>query len=86
MLRTTLMSLALCMATHSGAAAAAAVHPSSPCNISVPGIGLSEGSQIFFPTSDGWDDETIRWTEYNAPTYSVAVRPALESDVQALVR
>lgn len=79
MLRATLMLLALCVATH-------AMHNPSWCNISLANIGLSAESQVFFPSNSSWANETIRWTEYMPPTYSVAIRPTLESDVQALVR
>ncbi|KFY42098.1 hypothetical protein V494_02602 [Pseudogymnoascus sp. VKM F-4513 (FW-928)] len=82
MLRATLISLALFLAA---GGSAAGVEPNS-CHISADTIGLSAESQIFFPDSPGWADETIRWTEYMPPTYSVAVRPTLESDVQALVK
>lgn len=70
----------------SGTAVATALYHVPSCDISLANIGLSADSQIFFPNRPGWENETIRWTEYSAPTYSVAVRPAHVSDVQALVR
>ncbi|PKX95151.1 FAD-linked oxidoreductase [Aspergillus novofumigatus IBT 16806] len=85
MRRATLVPLAIWVA--GAAAAAPASLPQVPsCDISLANIGLSQDSLIFFPNSSGWESETIRWTEYMAPTYSVSVRPAHVSDVQALVR
>ena len=85
MRRATLAPLAIWRA--GAAAAAAASLPQGPsCDISLANIGLSQDSAIFFPNSSGWESEKIRWTEYMAPTYSVSVRPAYASDVQALVR
>ncbi|KAF7170507.1 hypothetical protein CNMCM5623_002938 [Aspergillus felis] len=85
MRRATLVPLAIWVA--GAAAAAAASLPQVPsCDIALANIGLSQDSPIFFPNSSGWESETIRWTEYMAPTYSVSVRPAHVSDVQALVR
>ncbi|KAF5857331.1 hypothetical protein ETB97_005946 [Aspergillus alliaceus] len=86
MLRATLISLAVCIAAYNDAAAAASLQHFASCDISLASIGLSKDSQIFFPSSSGWDSETIRWTAYMAPTYSVAIRPTHESDVQALIK
>ncbi|KAB8228279.1 FAD-linked oxidoreductase [Aspergillus alliaceus] len=86
MLRATLISVAVCIAAYNDAAAAAYLQHFVSCDISLASIGLSKDSQIFFPNSSGWDNETIRWTAYMAPTYSVAIRPIHESDVQALIK
>lgn len=55
------------------------------CNFSIPTIGLSTGTRVLYPNNPEWHNDTVRWAEYKPPTYFVSVRPALESDVQALV-
>lgn len=51
-----------------------------------PSLGLSPGTQIFFPSDPLWETETTqRWTVHDAPTYVASIKPALESDVQKIV-
>lgn len=51
------------------------------------GQSLSSGADIFFPTDSTWVNETQqRWSDYQAPTYLGAIKPATEEDVQTIVR
>lgn len=48
---------------------------------------LSPGSKIILHSDPNYTNLTVqRWTEYQQPTYAAAIVPALESDVQAIVR
>lgn len=47
---------------------------------------LSQGSGIYLPSDENWEDETTqRWNLWNAPTYVISVKPALVEDVQKIV-
>lgn len=47
---------------------------------------LSEGAGVFFPTDANFTSEVIqRWSSFEAPTYFAAIKPAIPSDVQAIV-
>ncbi|KAK3311874.1 putative FAD-dependent oxidase [Apodospora peruviana] len=54
--------------------------------LSTASLRLSPGSEVVFPGDDDFGAVTLRWTNFSRPTYSVAVIPALESDVQKLAR
>ena len=50
------------------------------------GPSLSKGARIVLPTDASWVDEIqARWTDYQAPSYLGAIKPATEEDVQAIV-
>lgn len=50
------------------------------------GPHLSPAAQIILPTETAWRTEVqARWTDYQAPTYLGAVKPATEGDVQRIV-
>ncbi|KAL7916744.1 hypothetical protein GGI35DRAFT_474009 [Trichoderma velutinum] len=50
-------------------------------------IGLSSGTKIFTSTDSNFVNETTqRYTVFNSPTYLQSVKPALESDVQKIVK
>ena len=51
-----------------------------------PSLGLSNGTKVFLKTTPGFANETARYTSHDAPDYIAAVQPALESDVQKIVR
>lgn len=46
---------------------------------------LSRGSTIVFPQDKNWLNVTERWTKYEAPSFQIAVEPATEEDVVAIV-
>jgi hypothetical protein len=47
---------------------------------------LSPGAEIYFPSQANFTTEvTQRWTIFEAPTYYAAIKPAIPSDVQAIV-
>ncbi|KOS21702.1 6-hydroxy-D-nicotine oxidase [Escovopsis weberi] len=77
MVRTTVASAALC----AGVCRAAA---SPSCGITHGHLGISSTSQIFLPSSPDWAAQTLRWSSFDAPTYSASVRPSTEADVQAI--
>ncbi|KAL8876843.1 MAG: hypothetical protein Q9198_005025 [Flavoplaca austrocitrina] len=45
---------------------------------------LSRGASIIFPQDAHWQHVTERWTKYLAPSFQVAVEPAVEADVVAI--
>ncbi|KAL8860970.1 MAG: hypothetical protein Q9178_002725 [Gyalolechia marmorata] len=47
---------------------------------------LSRGASIVFPQDAHWQHVTERWTKYLAPSFQVAVEPAVEADVVAIVK
>ncbi|KAL8945215.1 MAG: hypothetical protein Q9211_000256 [Gyalolechia sp. 1 TL-2023] len=47
---------------------------------------LSRGASIVFPQDANWHHVTERWTKYLAPSFQVAVEPAVEADVVAIVK
>lgn len=48
---------------------------------------LSAGSKIFLPSDPNYVNETTqRYTTHDAPTYRASVKPALDTDVQKIVR
>lgn len=50
------------------------------------GPSLSPDAQIFLPTDTNFTAQlTQRWTDYNAPSYIGAIKPATEADVQNIV-
>jgi hypothetical protein len=48
-------------------------------------LGLSAGTVILGPDSPDFANATARYSAYDAPTFSVYVKPAIEADVQKLV-
>lgn len=46
---------------------------------------LSRGASIIFPQDAHWQHVTERWTKYLAPSFQVAVEPAVEADGVAIV-
>jgi len=51
------------------------------------GPSLSPGAQIILPTDSKWDTQVrARWSNYQAPTYLGAIKPATETDIQHIVR
>ena len=67
--------------------AAAALNASNIVQrLSSSALGLSPGTKVFLRTDPGFANETARYTIHDPPTYIVAVRPALESDVQKIVQ
>jgi hypothetical protein len=57
------------------------------CNgtVSVASLGLSPESEVYAKSNPSFASETLRWTTHDSPSFDIAVRPALESDVQQLV-
>ncbi|KAI4274805.1 MAG: hypothetical protein LQ337_003654 [Flavoplaca oasis] len=47
---------------------------------------LSRGASIIFPQDAHWQHVTERWTKYLAPSFQVAVEPAVEADGVAIVK
>ena len=47
---------------------------------------LSSGASIVFPQDTNWQKVTERWTKYQAPSFRVAIEPAVEKDVVEIVR
>ncbi|KAM7213855.1 hypothetical protein V8F06_010787 [Rhypophila decipiens] len=48
---------------------------------------LSPGAKIYFPSDPNYTNLTAqRWTVYEEPTYSATIIPAVESDVQNIVK
>jgi len=50
------------------------------------GAALSPGASIYLPRSPNFTNTTQRWSEYQAPTFSIAVEVATANDVQETVR
>ena len=51
------------------------------------GPSLSPAAQIFLPSDTNFTSSlTQRWTDYNAPSYIGAIKPATEADIQNIVR
>lgn len=51
------------------------------------GPGLSPGAEIILPETSKWAaDVRQRWSSYQAPTYTGAIKPATVSDIQHIVR
>ena len=49
--------------------------------------GLSPGAEIILPADSDWASEVeTRWSDYQAPTYLGAIKPATEEDIQDIVR
>ncbi|KAI0017590.1 FAD binding domain-containing protein [Xylariomycetidae sp. FL0641] len=42
---------------------------------------MSSGAEVLTPDSDNWANETMRWSTWSAPSYSVAFLPATEDDI-----
>jgi hypothetical protein len=49
------------------------------------GPKLSNGAQIYLPSSDGFVEGTTRWSSYKAPNITVVVQVANENDVAETV-
>lgn len=50
------------------------------------GPSLSADAQILLPTDTNFTAKlTQRWTDYNAPSYIGAIKPATEADIQNIV-
>ena len=88
-----LLSLLVLAGGNYPAVAVTVINPSSRvrpnCRFDATGLAaleLSEGTRVFFPNDGEFANETLRWTTFHAPSYSVTVQPALESDIQRLVR
>jgi hypothetical protein len=48
---------------------------------------LSPGTGVFLPSDSNYTTETIqRWDTFSEPSYVVSVKPALDTDVQKIVR
>ncbi|KAL9639047.1 MAG: hypothetical protein Q9164_001182 [Protoblastenia rupestris] len=51
------------------------------------GSSLSPDAQILLPTDTNFTAKlTQRWTDYNAPSYIGAIKPATEADIQNIVK
>ena len=50
------------------------------------GPNLSPNAQILLPSDTNFTARlTQRWTNYNAPSYTGAIKPATEADIQNIV-
>lgn len=49
-------------------------------------IKWASDTVISFPDTPEFEDATVRWNSYNAPTYAGAISPADEEDVVKVVR
>jgi len=50
------------------------------------GPSLSPGAKILLPTQKHWKSHVQRrWSEYQAPEYLGAIKPATEGDIQQIV-
>ncbi|KAI9368962.1 hypothetical protein BJX61DRAFT_521534 [Aspergillus egyptiacus] len=48
---------------------------------------LSPSTEVFYPSYSNWTSHTVqRWTAWEEPTFSVAIKPAIVSDLQKIVR
>jgi hypothetical protein len=50
------------------------------------GPGLSPEARIVLPGSEWTTEVKQRWTTYQAPTYTGAIKPATVEDIQYIVR
>lgn len=48
-------------------------------------LDLSSGSEVFLESDADFAQQSIRWTDYMRPDYSIVVKPATVEDVQKLV-
>ncbi|KAI0876619.1 hypothetical protein GGS24DRAFT_216948 [Hypoxylon argillaceum] len=50
-------------------------------------VNLSPGTQLFLPNYSTYANEiTPRWTTFEPPSYTIAVKPSMESDLQKIIR
>ena len=49
-------------------------------------IQWASDTVISFPDTPDFEEATVRWNSYNAPTYAGAISPADEEDVVKVVR
>ncbi|KAJ8125423.1 hypothetical protein O1611_g8216 [Lasiodiplodia mahajangana] len=52
--------------------------------ISLTNLQLSAGSEIFVPGDSGFEDVSLRWTNFSRPTFSAAVQLATACDIPFL--
>lgn len=49
--------------------------------------GLSPGASIHYPDQPDYNETTVqRWSTWKPPTFVVTIKPAIDSDVQYIVR
>lgn len=62
------------------------VYLAAASNISSLVSTLSSSSQIYYPSDADWADTVQRWTAWDEPTFSVAIKPASVAELQSVVR
>ncbi|KAJ5783898.1 CAZyme family AA7 [Penicillium psychrosexuale] len=62
------------------------VYLAAASNISSLVSTLSSSSQIYYPSDADWADTIQRWTAWDEPTFSVAIKPASVADLQSVVK
>jgi hypothetical protein len=78
------LALAACMPLFSSALT---IHERNAAITQTFQSSLSPGTKIYLASDPDYANSTTqRWTLYDEPTYSAAIVPALESDVQTIVR
>lgn len=46
---------------------------------------LSSSSEVFYPNDADWGDIIQRWTAWDEPTFSLAIKPGSVADLQTIV-
>ena len=82
--------LALCLPLVQGGGASTALieraGPNLKTLLSEPGRKWCRGTQVFFPGQKNYASLTTqRWSNYEAPSYLAAIKPACVADVQKVV-
>lgn len=47
---------------------------------------LSSSTKVYYPSEANWTDTVQRWTVWEEPTFSLAIKPASVADLQTVVR
>jgi hypothetical protein len=47
---------------------------------------LSSSTEIYYPSDANWTDTVQRWTAWEEPIFSLAIKPASVADLQTVVR
>lgn len=47
---------------------------------------LSSSTKVYYPSDANWTDTVQRWTTWEEPTFSLAIKPASVADLQTVVR
>jgi hypothetical protein len=47
---------------------------------------LSSSREVYYPSDANWTNTIQRWTAWEEPTFSLAIKPASVADLQTVVR